>query len=956
MRIKWIFLVVIIIQVLGQGRDFCHLKEIENPLITIASGENYDLLLSDYMIVDDLTYHMSTPSDQQSDVPFSYMQRITRYGIINDEVIQILEHILKYKNKVSSYFCFIRNTIDNQTVYRLVKCVFTTDNIIYFDVQFIINREHCYKVIYIRDLFIITCKDDITNQLEIITFSEYKQKLQHTLISDVTIPPESKVNAKYSPTYLGVFIYKGRIDNNKYISEISSLFLFQIISLFYPDLMFFKQYEAHSQPDDFITDFDLYQELVFITRFKGGLTFRNLKISWSEEIKVNNFQTQLFGVHIMYDFLQIQTSQQIFSLMLWGENFLTFVLLKVSNINYLQAKGQTETILQKKYELKSETVYSRNVVSDKYYLIFTNYEGFQVFSINLRKHSEILLIYQGVVNSRLYYFSIISSTLLYEEQNVIKILDLQLIRIELVNLSETKNPQLLQFSLQKYGFYFDQIQCQDINIYYQVQPLDPTKIWPKFYKEKEKNVFILRYTKNELTIKFDFSKYFSGSALSLEDINFINKETKFTPQNFLVNIERMNKFQVMAEFVTLCQFNNENYLLQKIGTYISMMECDAQSSFLSCQKIIDQMVEDADLSNLVCQSTEMKHQFAYVGKLKHGFGGEFIHTYQVQFQKGQKVLQLYDVYWNTKGNILSIILLKYIQVFTILTDNFYTLNWRFFGYSEGNLNVRSLEVDCYKIFELVVDLNNFKELLFLPIIKYKNFVFQIIIEIYIIEESTSQISYLSSLLVGVTKKPTKERLQVQLTEDGIFILSVCDISEDEQSKQLLFIEKAIFLRKLLFKKEQQLQLKNIRTKIYPTFSLKKVEKMVTSKYFLYVYGSEIDAPTCIYIYRIYENQMDSLYHVIRPDIQSIRFFNVMSMMKDYETLIIFTNQLSQFIWLKSTKILEIIKSDSKQDSNLNDNEVIDIKMKSLIPKDNNKIHEFQIKLICTDCQSTDNQV
>ncbi|CAK59175.1 unnamed protein product (macronuclear) [Paramecium tetraurelia] len=937
MRIKQIFLYFIAILVFGQEKEYC---QMENTLLTIASGENYDLHLFDYIYADDLTYKMTTYSNQQSDIPFTHLIRKTRQGVVEDEVIEILENLIEQNE--GPFYCFLKSTKDEQIVYSLVKCQFVSEKIIYTEVQFFIKREHCYQIISNKMQYFIMCKNDITNQLEIYMYLGDTKKIFNILISDVIIPQGSKVKAKKQELYdyLGVLIYKGRMENNKYISESSSLYIFKYIQpMQYYYLL--KQYEAHSQSDDFITDFDLFKDLVFITRFKGGLTYRNLKIAWSEEINVTNAVAELFGIHTVKISTVHQIEQYQILLMFWGENFLIFANFRLNKLYNLELKANFQIFQEKRYNLKSEKVFNRNVVSTQNYLIFSNDKEFQAFYIKQEKDYGIVLVYQ-----------VHFQTLSYMR-------NLQLPKIELVNLTEIQNPQLIQISAQTSDHQFDKFKCQDIKIYYQVQLLESTKIWPKFYNEKEKNVFILKYNKNELKIQVDLSKVFSGSALSIEEINLINKEAKFIPSyqdmTFQFDLDILFFQTDIPEFAILCYFlfnPTQYYLIAKIKQYLFIKECEFQSIY-KCRNIKILNFENDNLQDLSCQENELSGAFLYIEKMKHGFVGEQISLFYIHKVNGQIDVSLEDFYTYTKGSILSIVLMANLQAFTILRDNVYTLNTRTIG-SSGDSKVTSIELHCQKLFELVTGIEIYENLLFVPSIKWKNFVYQIIIEIYNVKNIEGEMNFFGSLLVGVTKKPTKERLQVQLSNKGIFILSVCDISEDEQTKKLLFIEKTIFLKKFLYKNTDQLDIKNLRTKIYPTFQLKKIQKIKTTQNFLYVYGSEIDTPSCIYIYRIYANQMDILYHVIRQNMPSIQIYTAITI-RAYDYLIISSNQLT-FLLLHPIQTLQLTKSNLIKESNLNDDEVINIKMKTLIPKSNNKIHEFQIKLTCTDCKSVDNQI
>lgn len=95
---------------------------------------------------------------------------------------------------------------------------------------------------------------------------------------------------------------------------------------------------------------------------------------------------------------------------------------------------------------------------------------------------------------------------------------------------------------------------------------------------------------------------------------------------------------------------------------------------------------------------------------------------------------------------------------------------------------------------------------------------------------------------------------------------VTDISENESIKQLIYIDKLVFLRNFLFKRSGgEISIKKLRSKVFPTFELNNIYKIKATERFLYVYGSESDGHACIYIYRLYSNQMDSLYNLIRTD-------------------------------------------------------------------------------------------
>lgn len=49
------------------------MKNVDHNLITIATGENYDFNLYDYIVADDLVYQIKTGSDPSIDPPFSFL-------------------------------------------------------------------------------------------------------------------------------------------------------------------------------------------------------------------------------------------------------------------------------------------------------------------------------------------------------------------------------------------------------------------------------------------------------------------------------------------------------------------------------------------------------------------------------------------------------------------------------------------------------------------------------------------------------------------------------------------------------------------------------------------------------------------------------------------------------------------------------------------------------------------
>ncbi|CAD8196455.1 unnamed protein product [Paramecium octaurelia] len=965
MRIKWIYLVFIIIQVFGNSEEQCKSKQMESALITIASGENFEFHLFDYGFADDLVYQTISDSNQQVAFPWTHLIRKTRYSIIQDEVIDVI-----VKNKAqynSNYYCFLRSTQNKQIVYSLVNCQLVTDEeIIYYDVEFIIKQEQCYQINYEDDYYLVTCKDNVTNQLEFTIFHLETKLLKNILIPNIIIPPESSVKVKFHYFYFGVLINKGRMENDKYISEISQLIVFFLTSKkenLNEIIQIFKQCDVQSQPDDFITDFALYKELVFITSFKRGLTFRNLRIAWSSEITVvSGEKKQIFGVHIPRTYKDIPSSEYSIFLVIWGEDFLKFIHIQISQIYGIQKSKFSRQQLIKVYQLKSEKLFKRKVVSTNSYLVLSNDEEFQVYFIGVGKRDGVSLIYQSYANSRFYVISPDSNQLVYAEENVSYTLELQLPKIEIIGLTEIQNPQLLQLKVEPFDNHLN-IKCLDTKIYYQVQQLDETKIWPKFYNQKEQNVFILKYTKKELTPYIDLSKVFSGSALNIEDVNFVNKEAIFTPSyvdatfqyDYIIIDNNMYK---KVDYVGTCVFSypktiRKHFLFVKLGTSLYVMQCQYQSYQL-CFKTLTILVQIDDIQDLICVTDGSTFQVAIVQNMQHSFIGDQVTTVNIEIKNEQLQITytVYDTYQESKGSILSILQYPYLQVFTKLSGDVYTLNLR--GQDEmGNIKIKSLELNCLNLFELANDQENYAGLFFLPMIKERNFIYHATIELYNIQRFVDRLKYVGSIICGVTKLPMKERLQVQLTKEGIFILSTCDISEDKQSKKLLFIEKSILFRQLMKKKTDQMSINKFKTQIYPTYQLQKIQKIKATRNFLYVYGSEIDAPACIYIYRIYANQMDILYHVIRPNISSLKIFNAISIW-EYDLILISFNEFKRIL-INPNKFLNFTRSNGTAKSKLDDDELIDIKLRTLIPKDNNKINEFQIKLTCTDCQRKNNQ-
>jgi len=84
-------------------------------------------------------------------------------------------------------------------------------------------------------------------------------------------------------------------------------------------------------------------------------------------------------------------------------------------------------------------------------------------------------------------------------------------------------------------------------------------------------------------------------------------------------------------------------------------------------------------------------------------------------------------------------------IYTQLLDNIYTLNLR---EHEKKINqISSIELNCYKVFELACDFDHYNNMLFLPMIQYKNYKYYMVIEIYMIE-NYSKLEYIGSINLG----------------------------------------------------------------------------------------------------------------------------------------------------------------------------------------------------------------
>ncbi|CAD8162570.1 unnamed protein product [Paramecium octaurelia] len=268
--------------------------------------------------------------------------------------------------------------------------------------------------------------------------------------------------------------------------------------------------------------------------------------------------------------------------------------------------------------------------------------------------------------------------------------------------------------------------------------------------------------------------------------------------------------------------------------------------------------------------------------MQHGFIGDQVTTINIQITNDQQIT--YTVMTSIK-KIKEIIFSLFL--FTKLSGDVFKLNLR--GYDEiSNLKIKSLELDCLKLFELENDPENYAGLFFLPMIKERNFIYHATIELYIIQRLMERLKYVCSILCGVTKLPMKESLYSNFIMKFKFNLKNVKkidllISSTNQRWRCYFIGLSNFNEK-------------IQIQIYPTYQLQKIQKIKATNN-LYVYGSEIDVPACIYLYSIYANQMDILDHVIRPNISSLKIFNVISIW-EYNLILISFNELREFLQIR----------------------------------------------------------
>ncbi|CAD8089835.1 unnamed protein product [Paramecium primaurelia] len=949
-------------QVLGQETEYCKLQNQDNNLITIAKNENYDFYLYDYVIADDLTYNFKTDSSSLFSPPFQFMMKKKKSGILSDDVIEI---ITIYENNYNKqyYYCFSRSIQNDQIVYRLYKCKLDSKKEdLNIEVEFFIIRNHCHQIGYSNGYYLITCQNIETNQLELIFFHPNTKLYQTILIKDVIVPPQSKVKLKISNLYFGILISKGRIENNEYISEDSQLYFFFVNFLMlikqesYEKLVLYKQYQVLNEPDDYVTDFAIQFEIAFITRLKRGLTFRNLKITWSDEIKILQFRQETYGIHLPKLQTDVSATYYYIMLMVWGKESILFISFKINKDYSLQKQGDFQCTALFAYQLKPEQPFQRKVVSSNLYIVFSNDEEFSIFSIDFSKSVLIILIYQDYVKSKFFVFNLAQQTLLYEQQGVVYTLDLELPKIEIINLTEIKGPQLLQITATTFDKYSDKFSCPNIKIYYQVQELNVNSIWLQQYIQQNQNVFNLKYSKIEQKKQIDLSKVFLGQALKIEEIN-INKQSMFEASftNIISQLDQIyikNQKLKSVDYATTCLYSypyndKKIFLFKKVSIYLFIIQCYYQTN-QACHLLNILAIQDNIIQDFACESFGNALQIVIIQKMKHGLVGYVASVYLLmQYDNQILINESYDRFQDSEGNILSIAIYPKILIYTRVVNDIYTLNLL---QHEKRQNELSQELNCYKVFEIVCDFENFQNLLFIPMIKYKNYKYYLIIEIYMIQ-NLSKFQYLGSVNLGQTKKPTKERLQIELVKDGIIILQLTDISQDEQIKKLMYIDYLVFFR-IFFDKQidGEISIKQLRHKTFPTFNLKNINKIKTSEKFLYVYGSEIDVPACIYVYRLYSNQMDSLYYIIRTDLESFQVYNVVST-KESDLILI---QLNEFmgIYLNHKKIITITK---KQLLNKNDDydyadELIKLKIKPLGSKDENNIQDFYIKLICGDCE------
>ncbi|CAD8197647.1 unnamed protein product [Paramecium pentaurelia] len=947
-------------QVLGQETEYCKLQNQENNLITIAKNENYDFYLFDYVIADDLTYNFKTDSASLFSPPFQFMMKKKKSGILSDDVIEIIP-IFENNYNIQYYYCFSRSIQNDQIVYRLYKCKLNTKKEdLNIEVEFFIIRDHCHQIGYSNGYYFITCQNVETNQLELIFFHPKTKLYQTILIKDVIVPPQSKVKLKISGQYFGILISKGRIENNEYISEDSQLYFFFVTIQMWikqesqEKLVLYKQYQVLNEPNDYVTDFAIQFEIAFITRLKRGLTFRNLKITWSDEIEILQLRQDTYGIHLPKQQTDVSTTYYFIMLMIWGKESILFISLKINKEYSLQKQGDFKGTALFAYQLKPEQAFQRKVVSSNLYIVFSNDEEFSIFSIDFSKSVLIIIIYQEYVKSKFFVLNLALSILLYEQQGVVYTLELELPKIEIVNLTEIKGPQLLQITATTFDKYFDKFSCPNIKTYYQVQELNVNSIWLKQYIQQNQNVFNLKYSKIELKKQIDLSKVFLGQALKIEEIN-INKQSMFEA-SFTNIISQLDQIQIQnlnlksVDYAATClysypQNDKKIFLFKKVSVYLFIIQCYYQTN-QSCHLYQILTIQDNIIQDFGCESFGNALQIVIIQKMKYGLVGYFVSVYLLMQYNNQILInESYDRFQDSEGNILSIAIQPKILIFTRVVNDIYTLNVLLHEKHEMEL---SQELNCYKVFEIVCNFQNYQDLLFIPMIKYKNYKYYQMIEVYIIQNS-SKFQYLGSINLGQTKKPTKERLQIELVRHGIIILQLTDISQDEQIKKLMYIDSQVFFRNFINKQiDGEISIKQFRHKTFPTFNLKNINKIKTSEKFLYVYGSEIDVPACIYVYRLYSNQMDSLYYIIRTDLESFQVYNVVSIQERDLILISFNEFMG--IYLNHQKIITITKKYlSNKDGDYAD-ELIKLKIKPLGSKDENNIQDFYIKLICGDCE------
>ncbi|CAD8119352.1 unnamed protein product [Paramecium sonneborni] len=938
---------------LSQG---CFLRyQVQNSLITITQGEHIEFDILHYMIGVSLQFQIQPYSPKPLEFPYIYLQKSFILGKFFDEIIDM---DLKFTNPFQelTYYALVKLNLDDQISHRMVEYTLNSKNdMTISNNTLIINSEVCYHVRQNYEFFVVTCLNQ-DNMLYIVIDFLPLQFRQSFLLDDIKVPSQSKVITKIKLNYIGILISKGKMENDEYISEYSQLIIFyftiESINTFQDKLIIvmYKQYEVLKEPDDFITDFEIYKNMVFISRYKKGLSFKFLDVVWSNETLLYHPLDQVvLGIKYITEFLP---NGNLFFI-LWTKNKILFLRVIFNQLKQLELR-----IIQE-YPDQQFQVFEITVKTYLRYVIFLRDEDFQVMKIEIFPDSTFHFIPQFTerVSTKFVLVNEYSDLLIYHDKNYLYGLYLGNTQIEIANLNELQPPQLIIIKSKT----ATGIQCQDVRIYYQVVPKDVELIQLSFYIENENNMIILNYKQTDKRIQVDLDKILTGLALDIQSIK-LQVQSKYqveyssASQPVLLYEDTQSENQLLyGDSVFFCKhYHYERDTEQKIlfikDNAISLIHCFYEEYSICKNKYRFLILDFEEVQDCHCIIRKGLMYISIISIMNQDSKQNSLTIMIIDLKKlipDQIFLHPQD-----EGIIIQAITIHQKTIYIVLKENKYSLNFRD---NKNVFNIYSIQIDCYKFFKFqqYQEIIDMYQTVLIPLIQYDKYNYYINIGIYMIKHI--EIELVRMITIDVTKTPDQETLYLEIASSITIYLVWLTDTDKGQIKRIIQIDSNSLIQNFYNTKiDKDIQIKFVKTKTLPYFELQQIYKISLSSRYLYVYGSEVNVPACIYIYTVDQstNWFKSLYHIIRTNDQKFPIFNSFSTI-GFEG--IFVNYNPMTYWLVQNKYLLINNLNQNNKESKNDVVIIEILIKTLVKKDDTKVQTFFLKLKCEDCEEMENE-